>query len=217
MKTVRRSPRRPTLMKPETDPAPSAQTQRKPRIAYLIGTSLGLGYLRPAPGTWGSLAGVALAAIFSIRNDWIMPPGNWSINTEMLRLLFFLLVLFGGVWAAGRVAKHSGKHDPQFVVIDEVSGQWLTLMLGSAHALFSHSSTGSLIWFSSDVSLMGGVPLNWKYLLLGFILFRGFDIWKPPPVRQLESLPGGWGIMADDWAAAIYAAAGLWIARWFGL
>ena len=58
--------------------------------------------------------------------------------------------------------------------------------------------------------------LNWKYLMLGFILFRGFDIWKPFPVRQAESLPGGWGIMADDWAAAIYAAAGLWIARWLG-
>jgi phosphatidylglycerophosphatase A len=203
-------------MKPETDPASSARPPRKPRIAYLIGTSLGLGYLRPAPGTWGSLVGVGLAAIFSIRYDWMM-PGDWSINTEMLRLLFFLLVSFGGVWAAGRVAKHSGKHDPQFVVIDEVSGQWLTLMLGSIPAVFAHSSTGGAVWFSSGSSVFGDVPLNWKYLLLGFILFRGFDIWKPPPVRQLESLPGGWGIMADDWGAAIYAAAGLWIARWFGL
>ena len=48
--------------------------------------------------------------------------------------------------------------------------------------------------------------LNWKYLLLGFILFRVFDIWKPWPVRRLENLPGGWGIMADDWMAGIYAA-----------
>jgi phosphatidylglycerophosphatase A len=213
---VRRIPRRPIPMKPETDPASSARPPRKPRIAYRIGTSLGLGYLRPAPGTWGSLVGVALAAIFSIRNDWIM-PGNLAINTEMLRLFFFLLVSFGGGWAAGRVAEHSGKHDPQFVVIDEVSGQWLTLMLSSIHAVFAHSSTGGAIWSAADFSLSGSLPLNWKYLLLGFILFRGFDIWKPPPVRQLESLPGGWGIMADDWAAAIYAAAGLWIARWFGL
>jgi len=216
MKTVLRTPRRPILMKPETDPAPSTQQQRKPRIAYLIGTSLGLGYLRPAPGTWGSLAGVALAAIFAIRDDWIM-PGGWLINTEMLGRIFFVLLSFAGVWAAGRVARDSGKHDPQFVVIDEVSGQWLTLMLGSVPALFSHSSSGATVWFASDFSLFGGVPLNWKYLLLGFILFRGFDIWKPPPVRQLESLPGGWGIMADDWGAAIYAAAGLWIARALGL
>ena len=57
-----------------------------------------------------------------------------------------------------------------------------------------------------------GLP-NWKYLLLGFILFRVFDIWKPWPVRQAEKLPGGWGIMADDWVAGIYAALGLWLAR----
>jgi phosphatidylglycerophosphatase A len=55
--------------------------------------------------------------------------------------------------------------------------------------------------------------LNWKYLLLGFILFRVFDIWKPFPARQAESLPGGWGIMGDDWIAGVYAAIGLWIAR----
>ena len=59
--------------------------------------------------------------------------------------------------------------------------------------------------------------LNWKYLLLGFILFRVFDIWKPFPARQAESLPGGWGIMADDWIAGIYAAIGLWLARAAGL
>jgi phosphatidylglycerophosphatase A len=214
MKTVRRNLRRPIPMKPETDPASQARPPHKPHIAYLIGTSLGLGYLRPAPGTWGSLAGLALAAIFSIRYDWMM-PGDWSINTEMLRLLFFLLVSFGGVWAAGRVAKHSGKHDPQFVVIDEVSGQWLALMLGNVHAFWHHASVEGAAY--AGAHLTGEVPANWKYLLLGFILFRGFDIWKPPPVRQLESLPGGWGIMADDWAAAVYAAAGLWIARWFGL
>ena len=201
-------------MNPETDPAPSAQTSRKPRFAYLIGTSLGLGYLRPAPGTWGSLAGVALAAIFSVRNDWSM-PGGWLINTEMLRLFFFLLVSLGGVWAASRVARHSGKHDPQFVVIDEVSGQWLTLMLGNIHAFWNHSSVEHASY--AGAHLTGAVPSNWKYLLLGFILFRGFDIWKPFPVRQLESLPGGWGIMADDWGAAVYAAAGLWIARALGL
>ena len=59
--------------------------------------------------------------------------------------------------------------------------------------------------------------LNWKYLLAGFILFRVFDIWKPYPVRQLEKLPGGWGIMADDWMAAVYAAAVLRLAIQLGL
>ena len=88
-----------------------------------------------------------------------------------------------GVWASSKAAKFSGLQDPQFVVIDEVSGQLLTYVVALA-------------------------PLNWKYLLLGFILFRVFDIWKPFPARQAESLPGGWGIMADDWIAGIYAGLG---------
>lgn len=79
------------------------------------------------------------------------------------------------------------------MVIDEVSGQ-----------LISYFGIGAAL------------P-NWKYLLLGFILFRVFDIWKPFPARQAESLPGGLGIMADDWIAGIYAALGLWIARALGL
>ena len=76
-----------------------------------------------------------------------------------------------GVSCATRAAEFSGKKDPQFVVIDEVSGQHLTYL------------------FSLTL-------LDWKYLLLGFILFRVFDIWKPFPARQAESLPGGLGIMA---------------------
>jgi phosphatidylglycerophosphatase A len=74
-----------------------------------------------------------------------------------------------------------------------------------------------MIGGNHPLGFFGGFALNWKYLLLGFILFRSFDIWKPFPVRQAESLPGGWGIMADDWLAAIYAAAGLWVARALGL
>jgi phosphatidylglycerophosphatase A len=63
----------------------------------------------------------------------------------------------------------------------------------------------------------GFTLLNWKYLLLGFLLFRLFDIWKPFPVRRLEKLPRGWGIMADDWMAGIYAAILLRVALHFGL
>ena len=58
--------------------------------------------------------------------------------------------------------------------------------------------------------------LNWKYLLAGFILFRVFDIWKPFPARRAEFLPGGLGIMADDWIAGAYAALGLWLIRALG-
>jgi phosphatidylglycerophosphatase A len=77
-------------------------------------------------------------------------------------------------------------------VIDEVAGQLIAYL-----ALATPRTFG----------------LNWKYLLLGFILFRVFDIWKPFPARQAESFPGGWGIMADDWIAGIYAALVLWAAR----
>ena len=116
-----------------------------------------------------------------------LPPSTTAIAFAVTIVISIL-----GVWAAGVVEKSSLKQDPQFVIIDEVSGQMLALSAAFA-------------------------PLNWKYLLLGFILFRVFDITKPFPARQAESLPGGWGIMADDWVAALFAAALLWIARGFGM
>jgi phosphatidylglycerophosphatase A len=209
-------------MNPETDPAPSAQAPRKPRFAYLIATSLGLGYLRPAPGTWGSLAGVVVAMI----GYWVISPGVMVFGPSGNRdfdpfILFQILIAIAlgliGVITSWRVSAFSQIKDPQFVVIDEVSGQQLTLLLGG----FGNGHAGIQLWnavgANHPLSVSGMMQPNWKYLLLGFILFRGFDIWKPFPVRQLESLPGGWGIMADDWGAAVYAAAGLWIARALGL
>jgi phosphatidylglycerophosphatase A len=89
-----------------------------------------------------------------------------------------LLVTLIGIPAATQVARASGVKDPQFVVIDEVAGQLIALI---------------------------AAPLAWKSFLAGFILFRAFDIVKPPPVRQLESLPEGAGIVFDDVAAGIYA------------
>ena len=171
---------------------------RKPRFSFFIATAAGLGYLPKAPGTWGSLAGVVIYFVMSFYFPLTLAPGahesyrilfSWSIWTS---LPISVLIAGVGVWTANRVAGFSGKKDPQFVVIDEVSGQHLAYLLALA-------------------------PRNWKYLLLGFILFRLFDIWKPFPARQAESLPGGWGIMADDWIAGLYAAIGLWIARAAGL
>jgi phosphatidylglycerophosphatase A len=109
-----------------------------------------------------------------------------------------------GIWSASRVAQHSGVKDPQFVVIDEVSGQHITLLLPlipiALPNLTAHFDLSTYAIFFA-LSLV-----NWKYLLMGFILFRVFDIWKPFPCRALEKLPGGWGIMADDWMAGVYAA-----------
>ncbi len=85
----------------------------------------------------------------------------------------------------------SGSKDPQFVVVDEVVGQW--------------------------ISLGGAARLNWKSLLAGFVLFRLFDIWKPWPARALEKLPRGYGIVMDDVMAGVYAALVLFLAGWFNL
>src|SRR6266496_2939404 len=89
-----------------------------------------------------------------------------------------LLAVGIGIPAATRFARASGLKDPQSVVIDEVAGQWVTLLFA---------------------------PVSWKTLSVAFILFRAFDILKPPPVRQLERLPEGTGIVIDDVAAGVYA------------
>jgi phosphatidylglycerophosphatase A len=105
--------------------------------------------------------------------------------------LFGVLLIAPAIWAAGRMAKDTGSKDPQVVVIDEVVGQWITLA--------------------------GATTLNAKSWIAAFALFRLFDIWKPPPVRQLEKIPGGAGIVLDDAMAGIYAALVLYCAGWFNL
>ena len=175
---------------------------RKPRVSLAIATAFGLGYLPKAPGTWGSLGGAAI----SLGMAWIVSrkmlqqlnmerdANFWTVGLTPGCAEYVIVVLIAilGVCVADQAAKYAGMRDPQFVVIDEVSGQMITY------------------FFPFTV-------LNWKSLVLGFILFRVFDIWKPFPARQAESLPGGLGIMADDWIAGIYAALGLWIARAAGL
>ena len=95
------------------------------------------------------------------------------------------------IWAADVTARVTGKKDPGIVVVDEVVGQWL--------------------------AFTGALSLNWKTYLGAFLLFRLFDIWKPVPVRQLERLPGGVGIVADDVMAGVYAALVLFLAGCFNL
>ena len=177
----------------------TSSAARKPRVSLAIATVFGLGYLPKAPGTWGSLVGVALTAFYWSTPLPAKPFGHFSPSVHfgtsptLIALCVTLLVAILGVAAATTAAFYIGTKDPQIVVIDEVSGQLI--------AYFG----------------IGAAAPNWKYLLLGFILFRVFDIWKPFPARQAESLPGGLGIMADDWIAGIYAALGLVIARSLGL
>jgi len=153
-----------------------------PQWARLTATFFSIGYLRPGPGTWGSAATVLL---WWLLTHFIAPSGQaWTA------IVLAILVIVVGIPAATQVARASGKKDPQFVVIDEVAGQVITLI---------------------------AVPVSWKSLLLGFILFRGFDIVKPPPVRQLEKLPEGFGIVIDDVAAGLYALVIMQIALRFGV
>ncbi|MBZ5702049.1 MAG: phosphatidylglycerophosphatase A [Acidobacteriia bacterium] len=196
---------------------PEAAPRPKPRLALAIATVFGVGYAPKAPGTFGSVIGILVAVVsefFPIPLLWLSGLG---VDIPMIAghpapmLLFlpswlvFLFFAILGVWAASRVARYSGLEDPQHVVIDEVSGQHLTFLLGLFPIFLGAGFSNGSDLAASAFMLMTQL-LNWKCLLLGFILFRVFDIWKPFPVRQLEKLPGGWGIMADDWMAAVYAA-----------
>ena len=209
----------PTPNLPTTTSSASPESaRRKPRISLAIATAFGLGYLPKAPGTWGSAAGLLLSwgllKLWPHITVWEAGPPirENSVPYAWAAIVAVVLVGFVGLWAANRTAKYLKIKDPQVVVVDEVSGQMIaTLFTVGATERYTDAMTGFPygFWWHGDP--------NWKYLLLGFILFRVFDIWKPFPARQAESLPGGLGIMADDWIAGIYAALGLWIARALGL
>lgn len=104
-------------------------------------------------------------------------PSAWLVPAA---IAISALVTLIGIPPSTVVARESGIKDPGFVVIDEVAGQMIALI---------------------------AAPVNWKYMLAGFILFRSFDIVKPFPLRRLEALPGGTGIMMDDVGAGLYALA----------
>jgi len=112
-----------------------------------------------------------------------------SLRTPVLVALAIAVTLIG-IPAATRTARAAEKKDPSFVVIDEVAGQLISLI---------------------------AIPLKWQTFLAGFILFRVFDILKPPPVRQLEQLPDGTGIVLDDVGAGIYAVAVMQLLLHLGL
>jgi phosphatidylglycerophosphatase A len=218
-----------------SDTAPSPQPSRKkPRISIAIATAFGLGYLPKAPGTFGSIAGLVLAVVPPLLVALVARfTGGVGVATPYPVEPFVYLqcwltggVALAGLWTANRTANYWSVKDPQKVVIDEVSGQLLALLLGgfwpwraspASNAWNNLHPDRPMLWSTHPLGVSAGVWPNWKYLLLGFILFRVFDIWKPFPARQAESLPGGLGIMADDWVAGIYAALGLWIARALGL
>jgi phosphatidylglycerophosphatase A len=160
------------------------------------------GASRPRAPLWTTL----IATFFGIGR--LHPaPGTWASATTVLlwaalahalhpalrtpiAIALALLVTLIGIPAATQVARATGSKDPQFVVIDEVAGQLIALV---------------------------AAPLAWKTFLAGFILFRVFDIVKPPPLRQLEKLSEGVGIVLDDVAAGLYALILMQLLLHFGL
>jgi phosphatidylglycerophosphatase A len=145
-------------------------------MARLIASWFGSGLLPGAPGTWGSLAALPFAWLI------LAYAGKWPLFAAAI-------ILFFAGWVAAHIAiRGDNDQDPGWIVIDEVVGQWLTLV---------------------------ALPLNLFAFAIGFALFRLFDIWKPWPIRQVERrCGGGFGIMIDDVLAAVYAVIIIGIGRW---
>ena len=155
-----------------TDVESSTPSPYRTAWANIVATFFGAGYGKPGPGTWGSVAALLLWAGFA----WGAHPSRAALAIALIAGITVSIV--AGVPAATIAARESGRKDPQFVVIDEVAGQWIALL---------------------------GCPVEWRHALLCLVLFRLFDMTKPPPVRQLEYLPEGWGIVFDDVAAGLYS------------
>ncbi len=142
----------------------NSEKESRPLTALVIATTLGVGYIPFAPGTFGSAVGLLLW--------WALPHGA-VVQATAIAALFVL-----GSWSGTIAERHFGRVDPGQVVIDEVMGMLVTLWL---------------------------TPVGAAGALGGFLLFRVFDVIKPYPARRLERLPGGVGVMADDFMAAVYA------------
>ena len=145
--------------------------------AIAIATAGGAGFSPVAPGTAGSVVGVAIYLLIEAMHAGAYYP----------HAIIFLFVV--GIWASSRV-EHLWGHDAQRIVIDEVVGQMITFGIAA-----------------------GRYQLSAFYVFLGLVLFRLFDIKKPFPIRRLERLKGGLGVVADDVGAGLYALAVLTLIR----
>ncbi len=159
-------------------------------VPRLFTSCLGLGKLPLVPGTWGS---IPAAVLFGVLCHLQVQP--WIISLVML-----IIVLDAAFWCvvfSPAVIEATGRKDPGEIVIDELAGQALTFLA---------------------VPLLAPEALTWRAMAVGFVGFRLFDIIKPWPCRRLEQLPAGFGILADDLMAGIYAAIVLQIyLRFFGV
>lgn len=159
-------------------------------LPRLIATLFGIGHLRPAPGTWGSAAAVALGLAI-----------DHALGFPALALAT-LAVIALGYWATARTVAGNTDKDPSEIVIDEVAGQWIALLFPAA----AFWSRGMEDWWL----------VAWPGWVAPFLFFRLFDIWKPGPAGRADRKGTAGGTMEDDlWAGlfaglATVAAAGLW-------
>ncbi len=149
--------------------------------AGVIATVGGVGYLKPAPGTWGSLAALPMA--------W----GLHSVGGFPLLVIATLAAFFGGLWATREMTAGQDNHDPSEIVVDEVAGQFVAL------------------WAVSYPAWAHGIDITalWPGWVAGFVLFRLFDITKPGPVGWADRRNDAMGVMLDDVIAGVFAAAGV--------
>jgi phosphatidylglycerophosphatase A len=146
----------------------------------LIATVFYIGYLKPAPGTWGSLAALPLGwALYSAGGAWLVVAAT-------------VLLFAAGIRATAFMAKETGEHDPSYVVADEVAGQWIALLP---------------VMFGAT-AMQADVLDLWPGWVAAFVLFRLFDIWKPGPVGWADRMDTPTGVMLDDVIAGIFAALG---------
>lgn len=183
---------------------PQASGPKAPRWAWWVATGFGSGYLKPAPGTWGSLAAVILWCA-------VMAALWFSLTTPalLLAIFFMLAVLITAIaiQASNLVVDETALEDPGFIVADEWAGQWIALL---PTVWFFYQAHYGLV-YTGDSPWILALPIA-----VPFFLFRLFDIWKPWPCFQLQNLPRGWGVVLDDVMAGIYAAAVTMIAmHWF--
>ncbi len=175
---------KPDIRKANNCPPLPADASMLDRVVYWLGIGLGSGLPRRAPGTWGTVGGLIVAIP-------LMSLGFVPF------LIITILSCFIGIWICGRTSELMQGHDNPHIVWDEWAGIWITLLP------FSYMSvTTDTFW--QDISQ----NLSIITLVIAFILFRFFDIIKPPPIGWADKkVAGGLGIMLDDIIAGVMAAA----------
>lgn len=147
-------------------------------MTRLIATFFYVGLLRPAPGTWGSLAAIPVAWAI----HWLAGPIGLALAT--------IGVFAAGLWATEQETLDSGEEDPGEIVVDEVIGQWIALLPVSVGASGAGVAFGAL----------------WPGIIAAFVAFRLFDIWKPWLIGRIDRRGDALGVMLDDAVAGAFAA-----------